>query len=29
VNFLQKPFAPRQLLSTVNRALAVTLPDSR
>jgi len=28
-NFLQKPFAPRQLIATVSRALAVTSPDSR
>ena len=29
LNFLQKPFAPRQLLATVSRALSVTSPDSR
>jgi len=28
LNFLAKPFAPRQLLATVGRALTVTSPDS-
>ena len=29
LNFLQKPFAPRQLLATVTRALSLTSSDSR